>query len=362
MNNHKLKTHPKPFTELLSGDKTAEIRACHDRNFQRGDTVTLVEIDPVSEDPTGRILTRGITHVQTGYGIPEGYCVLSYSYHGSLGSQFVIEPPSAAPEQEPVTLPGKQNGAVGFAKGFQDGWNTCLDAVSRLGPLYTHADPSEVERLRAELAGALKLLGPRTWKQVKEAKQRADAAERKLEQATKALKFYADGDHLLLADPDSWDTCSGEPQNFLRDEAGTASVEDGSVAKATLEALLSASAEPAPECFCVEHGLHIETLQKLLRDFLDSVRNAPVSSGVCCCGSNMDSHGMGDGHSPVDEWDELIKSWTNTIEAVLPETCCVPTAEELASLQAGDYTPEELWGGPEPTCPKCIGKKGTQNG
>src|SRR5690606_26435311 len=42
-----------------------------------------------------------------------------------------------------------------------------------------------------------------------------------------ALEYYADGDHLLLADPDAWDTCSGEPDNFLHDEAGTASVEDG---------------------------------------------------------------------------------------------------------------------------------------
>lgn len=33
--------------------------------------------------------------------------------------------------------------------------------------------------------------------------------------------------------------------------------------------------------------------------------------------------------------------------------CCEPTPDELASLAAGDYTPEELWGGSKPTCPKC---------
>ena len=48
------------------------------------------------------------------------------------------------------------------------------------------------------------------------------------------LEFYARGDHLLLADPDAWDTCSGEPMNWLHDEEGTASVEDGSLAKAAL--------------------------------------------------------------------------------------------------------------------------------
>lgn len=40
--------------------------------------------------------------------------------------------------------------------------------------------------------------------------------------------------------------------------------------------------------------------------------------------------------------------------------CCKPTAEENALLKAGDYTPEELWGGPRPTCPKCIGGVSTQ--
>lgn len=36
--------------------------------------------------------------------------------------------------------------------------------------------------------------------------------------------------------------------------------------------------------------------------------------------------------------------------------CCTPTAEEKALLAAGDCTPEELWGGSKPTCPKCIGR------
>ena len=57
-----------------------------------------------------------------------------------------------------------------------------------------------------------------------------------------ALKFYANGDHLLLADPDAWDTCSGEPINFLHDDAGTASFEDGSIAKAALDSLNSSPA------------------------------------------------------------------------------------------------------------------------
>ena len=69
----------------------------------------------------------------------------------------------------------------------------------------------------------------------KDLQQRLTVAEQRNVALEAALKFYADGDHLLLADADAWDTCSGEPVNFLHDEAGTASVEDGSIAKAALK-------------------------------------------------------------------------------------------------------------------------------
>jgi hypothetical protein len=49
-----------------------------------------------------------------------------------------------------------------------------------------------------------------------------------------ALKFYAEGSHFNKADEDSWDTVSGEPPNFWCDEAGTATVEDGTVAAMAL--------------------------------------------------------------------------------------------------------------------------------
>ena len=74
--------------------------------------------------------------------------------------------------------------------------------------------------------------------------QRLTVAEQREVALEAALKFYADGDHLLLADADAWDTCSGEPVNFLHDEAGTASVEDGSIAKAALKP----AAEQAKSC------------------------------------------------------------------------------------------------------------------
>lgn len=50
-----------------------------------------------------------------------------------------------------------------------------------------------------------------------------------------ALQFYADGNHFNISgDPSAWDTTSGEPTNFWCDEAGTATMEDGTVAKMAL--------------------------------------------------------------------------------------------------------------------------------
>lgn len=52
-----------------------------------------------------------------------------------------------------------------------------------------------------------------------------------------ALQFYADGHHFTRHDPHAWDTVSGEPANFYEDDAATATVEDGSVAKAALDGI-----------------------------------------------------------------------------------------------------------------------------
>lgn len=57
-----------------------------------------------------------------------------------------------------------------------------------------------------------------------------------IERLRAALKFYAEGDHFNF-DGDAWDTVSGEPQNFWCDEAGTATVEDGTIAKLMLAAM-----------------------------------------------------------------------------------------------------------------------------
>lgn len=78
-NQHVLKIHPAPLADLLSGAKTAEVRR-NDRGFQVGDTVRLMEVNPETGNWTGAAdHVRTISHIQTGYGLPDGICVLSYA-------------------------------------------------------------------------------------------------------------------------------------------------------------------------------------------------------------------------------------------------------------------------------------------
>lgn len=60
------------------------------------------------------------------------------------------------------------------------------------------------------------------------------AAATEVENLRKALQFYADKDHFNIADEGAWDTVSGEPQNYWCDEEGTATVEDGTIARLAL--------------------------------------------------------------------------------------------------------------------------------
>lgn len=185
---HELKIRQTPLADLLSGLKTGEIRDCSDREFAVGDTVLLREIDD-GRDYTGTVARRTITHVQKHYGLPDHLCVLSYGQPApqphpepiawmvgtafwwtkeeaerdaaatglpivGLGPMTSIAP--AQHQGEPVTLPERKDPTQqwhivgGVAKA--EGWNACLDEIAKLGPLYTHADPGEVERLRAQLA------------------------------------------------------------------------------------------------------------------------------------------------------------------------------------------------------------------
>lgn len=72
MRAHTLKIDASPLNDLLSGAKTGEVRK-DDGGFKVGDTVHLTCVD-------GRTMQRVISHVQRGYGLPDGICVLSYTH------------------------------------------------------------------------------------------------------------------------------------------------------------------------------------------------------------------------------------------------------------------------------------------
>lgn len=52
------------------------------------------------------------------------------------------------------------------------------------------------------------------------------------------------------------------------------------------------------------------------REFVEFVKNAPVSSGVCCCGEDMATHSesMYSGHTPVDQWHYSLFLWVEELD------------------------------------------------
>ncbi|WP_455887087.1 hypothetical protein [Pseudomonas rustica] len=72
----------------------------------------------------------------------------------------ILDQPTDQHQGEPVALPAcksKLSMSHDWDQGYAAGWSACLDEIAKLGPLYTHADPAEVERLR-EVIGQQKSL------------------------------------------------------------------------------------------------------------------------------------------------------------------------------------------------------------
>ena len=53
-----------------------------------------------------------------------------------------------------------------------------------------------------------------------------------------------------------------------------------------------------------------------LEEFFRFLEGAPVASGTCCCGNEMDQHSISDGHSPVDMWDYSLSEWLKKLRAL----------------------------------------------
>ena len=85
MKYHELKTDPAVFAAVAAGDKTHEIRF-NDRDFQIGDVLHLRETVATGEamragaplEYTGRHALREVSHIQAGYGLVDGWVILSF--------------------------------------------------------------------------------------------------------------------------------------------------------------------------------------------------------------------------------------------------------------------------------------------
>jgi hypothetical protein len=77
MSTHELKTWPKFFDAVRSGEKPFEVRK-NDRGYAVGDTLWLREYVPEEERYTGRSMARTVSYVLHGgeFGIHSEYCVL----------------------------------------------------------------------------------------------------------------------------------------------------------------------------------------------------------------------------------------------------------------------------------------------
>jgi len=127
--------------------------------------------------------------------------------------------PMTAHQGEPVWFMTEGGVSALHAKAKAISDQQGLDTSSYSVPLYTHADPGEVERL---VAANIEYARRHLENQVEVARLRA------------ALKFYADREHYHF-ESDDWDSVSGEPLNILWRGEEPDFIEDGTVARGALE-------------------------------------------------------------------------------------------------------------------------------
>ena len=85
---HDLKTWPGTFECLRKGFKNFEFRK-DDRGFDLGDVLNLREWNPASEEYSGKSEKRRVGYIiRNSFGIPEGYCIMSWDLDPSLRAEL----------------------------------------------------------------------------------------------------------------------------------------------------------------------------------------------------------------------------------------------------------------------------------
>ncbi|MCT8164972.1 MULTISPECIES: Lar family restriction alleviation protein [unclassified Pseudomonas] len=146
--------------------------------------------------------------------------------------------PAALPERKAITAHG-----LTALDSEAEGWNACLDEIAKLGPRYTHPvrgepvgymNQASIDAIRSH-GQALIMVGVNGFPPGDKAiplYTHADPGE--VERLRAALRFYADREHYHF-ESGNWDTVSGEPLNILWCGEEPDFIEDGSVARAALE-------------------------------------------------------------------------------------------------------------------------------
>lgn len=97
--HHILKTDPAVFHAVIEGTKTYEIRF-NDRGFAVGDVLQLLETTSTGAEIaagaalvyTGREVTKTVSHVLGGYGLAEGWVILSFAGANAAFAPGLITP------------------------------------------------------------------------------------------------------------------------------------------------------------------------------------------------------------------------------------------------------------------------------
>jgi ribosomal protein S27AE len=184
MTTHDLKTDPAVFSAVWAGEKTHEIRL-NDRGFKVGDMLTLLETKHTGEEMrngapleyTGRQTWREISHIQTGYGLGEGWCILSFKLPFP---EAIAPPPQVAgiddSDRERLLYVARVlRGAANLGRNSQlgDQWSEILMAFGTVKRVLALSDDDIVAMNDPEL-----LAKPVEAKQAKKGKVRASGSKK----------------------------------------------------------------------------------------------------------------------------------------------------------------------------------------
>ena len=84
-----------------------------------------------------------------------------------------------------------------------------------------------------------------------------------------------------------------------------------------------------------QQARRIGELEGLLRDSAELIKHGVFEDGYCCCGSSVDSHGLGDGHSPVDALAYHAGQVCERIDAALSAVCAAAPNIATTSEHSG---------------------------